>query len=255
MTMSSRAMTALGLGMATVLSFTAVSHAQTDAAVRKTNVAATAATATAEIPTARIGTIDVEKVLKEYKKVQVSSDAIRAEVNVRQMQFTKLADEGQKLLKELEVLEPDSADARDRKNKLKQLQIQVEADKASAQEDFARKESEALAELYQEIQRMTEAVAKQRHLNMVVRISGEPVTASEPNSVMSAMSRTIVFADPSLDITDRVIYYLNQMYDKANAGRPAATNAAAKPATAAAKPAATAAKPAAAAAETTPRGN
>jgi Skp family chaperone for outer membrane proteins len=246
MTMSSRAATALGL--ASVLSFTTVAHAQTDAAVRKTNAGATAAVT--EIPTARIGAIDVERVLKEYKKVQISSEAIRAEVSVRQLQLTKLAQEGQKLMKELDGLDPDSADARDRKNKMKQLQIQMESDKATAQEEFALKESEALAELYKEIQQMTAAVAKQRHLNFVVRISNEPVTASEPNSVMSAMLRTMVYADPKTEITDAVIYYLNQRFDQANAGKPAAKTAA-KPA---ASPAAAAASPAAAE-PTAPRGN
>jgi outer membrane protein len=241
MTMSSRA--AMAFGLASALSFTMVAHAQTDGAVRKTNTSAPAALA--EIPTARIGAIDVERVLKEYKKVQISSEAIRAEVSVREMQLRKLAEEGQKLMKELDALEPDSADARDRKNKMKQLQIQMESDKATAQEDFAMKESEALAELYKEIQQMTEAVAKQRHLTFVVRISNEPVTASEPNSVMSAMSRSIVYADPKTEITDAVIYYLNQRFDQANAGKPAAKTAA-KPAAA---PAANAAAP------TAPRGN
>lgn len=226
MTMSSRAAAALGLGLAGVLSFSTVSHAQTDAAVRKASTTATPA----EIPQAKIGAIDVEKVLKEYKKVKTSSEAIRAEVSVKQMQLTKLAQEGQKLAKELEGLDPDGADARDRKNKMKQLQIQIESEKASAQEDFARKESEALSELYKEIQTMAAAVARQKHLNFIVRISNEPITASEPNSVMSAMARSIVFADPSVDITDYVIYHLNNRYDAATAGKPAAKPTAAAPA-------------------------
>jgi outer membrane protein len=239
MTMSSRAAIALGLGLAAVLSSSTVSHAQTDAAVRKTNTSATAA---APIPQAKIGAIDVEKVLKDYKKVKTSSEAIRAEVAAKQMQLSKLYQQGQALAKELEALEPESADAREHKNKMKQLQIQLEADKASAQEEFARKESEALSELYKEIQAMAAAVAHAKGLNFIVRISNEPVTASEPNSVMAAMARSIVYADPQVDITDFVIYHLNKNYDAANAGKPAARPAAA-------------AAPAPKAAAAAPRGN
>jgi Skp family chaperone for outer membrane proteins len=96
-----------------------------------------------------------------------------------------------------------------------------------------------LAGLYREIQAMTARVAVWRGMNYVVKVSNEPVTASEPNAVMAAMSRTVVFSDPRNDITPQVVQFLNQEYRK-TAGAQARPAAAA--ATSAAQPATTPAR-------------
>jgi hypothetical protein len=74
------------------------------------------------------------------------------------------------------------------------------------------------------------AVAKWRKMNYIVRVSNQPITGTDPNSVMAAISSTLVYADTRNDITNDVVYNLNRMY-KAT-GAPAA-----KPAGAAAAPA------------------
>jgi Skp family chaperone for outer membrane proteins len=90
-------------------------------------------------------------------------------------------------------------------------------------------EAVTLAGLYREIQAMTARVAVWRGMNYVVKVSNEPVTASEPNAVMAAMSRTVVFSDPRNDITPQVVQFLNQEYRKTAGAqaRPAAAPASA----------------------------
>ena len=62
----------------------------------------------------------------------------------------------------------------------------------------------------------------------------QPITGADPNSVMAAISSTIVYADPRNDITNDVIYNLNRLY-KATAA-PAAKPANENPAQAASPP-------------------
>lgn len=73
--------------------------------------------------------------------------------------------------------------------------------------------------------------AKHRGMNYVLKYTDpqkQQITGADPNSVMNAISSTVVYADPQNDITNDVIYNLNRMY-KAMAG-PAAKPAAEVPA-------------------------
>jgi outer membrane protein len=61
---------------------------------------------------------------------------------------------------------------------------------------------------------MTASVAKLHGMTFVVRVSRDPVSGSEPNSVMSALARSVVFSEPSTDVTGEVVKYLNINYHR-----------------------------------------
>ena len=74
-----------------------------------------------------------------------------------------------------------------------------------------------MATVYKEVQAMVARVAKSRGMTYVVRVSNDPVTGSDPNAVMAAMQRSVIYADSSTDITKVVVYNLNLQYSKAGA--------------------------------------
>jgi outer membrane protein len=135
----------------------------------------------------------------------------------------------------MESLQPGSPDFKNHDSKLTEYRAKLNASREQAQTEFAQKEAEALATIYKEIQAMVEAVAKHNHMTYVVRISNEPITGADPNSALAAMSRSVVYSDPSTDITPLVIKMLNRTYQAA-AGKPAAATPA--PSSAAPQPAA-----------------
>ena len=79
-----------------------------------------------------------------------------------------------------------------------------------------------MATLYKEVQAMVARVAQWRKMTYVVKVSNQPISGSNPNSVMAAMANTMVYADPRNDITNDVVFNLNRMY-KATGGTAAKT--------------------------------
>ena len=74
-----------------------------------------------------------------------------------------------------------------------------------------------MATLYKEIQTMVGRVAKWRKMTYIVKVSNQPISGGNPNSVMAAMANTMVYADPRNDITNDVVHNLNNIY-KATGG-------------------------------------
>src|ERR1700761_5766456 len=96
---STRAALALGLGLVGVAGMVVPSMGQQpgDGSVRQAagnSAAAVQPKAPAPAPAAVIGTIDLEKVLKEYDKFKVGMEGIEADAMARSNELMKLQNEG-----------------------------------------------------------------------------------------------------------------------------------------------------------------
>ncbi len=221
---STRAALAVGLGLVGVAALVGRSFGQGDARVAKT---ANTAPAPAAPGSVSIGSIDMDNVLKNYDKFKVATETLRSEALARHNDLMKLATEAKQEQEKLARLAPGGPDAKKSEDRITQLKAQFEAGRENAEREFTQKEAETMATIYNEIADMARGVAVQRGMAFIVKYSDQRPSGSEPNSVMAAMSRTILYADARVDITADMIRFLNYKY-KASGGQ--APKAAASPA-------------------------
>lgn len=214
MPMSSRAAWALGLGLLGVTGLVTQSLGKQEQGGGSANTQ-TSAPATPAV--ARIGTINMPKVMKEYKKYKFVGEQIQKAALERQGDLSRIASQMKAIAKEAEGLDPNSNDYKAKESKLVELKAELEAKKEQAQAEFARREADALATIYRDVQEMTAAVAKHKGFNYIVRVNNEPFSAADPNVVLAAIERPVVFSDPANDITEMVLFNLNRTYDKSTA--------------------------------------
>jgi outer membrane protein len=233
MVVSSRKILSLGLALlgTAALAGTAFGQGQ-DGAVRKANSSGTTAGASAAAKPATpvppvFGTVDIEDVFKKYDKVKAQQEEFKAAAMAKQSELVKIQTEAQEEANKLQKLTPNGVDAKKIEDRLTQLKAQLEAGREQAQRDFALRESAMLATLYTEIQDMVRRIAEYRGMTYVVQISSEPISSSNPNSVMARMAQTMVYADPRNDITRDVVFNLNLQYQKAGGTAPRAATPAA----------------------------
>lgn len=232
MPIAKRAAAVLGLSALGVIALVAPSSGQ-DSAVQKasTSGANPAAASARKLPAAVVGCIDMAAVFNGYTKVEFIRKQIDGEYTQKKAELSKILSEGERLGKELEQLQPGSADFKDRDLKMTKIKAEFEAARESAQREFAQKEADSLATIYKEIQEVVAAVAKHNGLNYVVQVSNDPVSAADPRSALAAMSRTVVYAEGP-DVTQMVLNLLNQRYQQSSGAAPAAAPAGGAPAAA-----------------------
>ncbi len=218
---SSRAALAVGLGLVGVAGLVGQSIGQgTDGQVRPANGTAPAATRPAQA--AVIGCIDTDNALKNYDKFKAITEQLKAEALARHNDLLKLANEAKSTGEMLSKLQQGSPDAKKYEDKITSLKAQFEAGREQAEREFTQKEAEAYAMILNEIQAMAAGVAKQKGMNIVVKYTPAQATASEPKTVMDAMTRSVIYADPTADITPTVVYWLNKQYAAAGGTAPKA---------------------------------
>jgi len=233
MVVSSRAIVAFGFGCFSLACLTTPALAQaTDGAVRKSAAAApaqaqpSAAAAARPKPAAPVaavfGTVDLKAVFDGYDKVKAQKEEFKAAAMAKHNDLMKLQSEGQEEAQKLSKMTPNSVDAKKIEDHISEIKAKLEAGREQAQRDFALRESEMLATLYKEVQDMVQRLAEYRGMTYIVQVSNEPISGSDPNSVMAAMAKTVVYADPRNDITKDVIHNLNLRYQAVSGVTPKA---------------------------------
>jgi len=214
MPMSTRAALAAALSLAGVACLVARSAGQQDGEVRKANSPATPKA----VAPATIGTLDLDTVLNGYEKFKAVTEKFKADVMKEQEKLAQLMGEGKQAQEEMARFKPDSAEFKKYNDRVADIRAKLEANREKLQGEFAMRQAEFHAQIYNEIQRMATAVAKKRGMNYVFRINSEPVSGLDPQMVMAGMARGVLYSEPSADITNEVILYLNHNYKLASGG-------------------------------------
>jgi Skp family chaperone for outer membrane proteins len=173
-----------------------------------------------QVPVA-IGTVDMDRIFERYKKVKEIADREGVDRDVMRAKLALIFVDVQQESGLLSKLAPGTDEYRQHENRLRELKARYDREREQAEQDFARRESRHLVSIYREIQEAITSVAKARGLTYVVKTTPEPTLESDPNSVMTAIARSVVYADPRADITDEVVRVLNQRAKSPSITKPA----------------------------------
>ena len=156
---STRATLAVGLCFVGVGGLVSRSFGQQakDGQVRPVANPSTAAPAAAAPKPTTIGSIDMDKVLKDYDKFKFANESIRTEALDRHNSLMKIATEAKQEQEKLQRMVPGSAEAQKCEAKMTQLKAQFEAGRENAEREFTQKEAETMAAIYNEIATMARA--------------------------------------------------------------------------------------------------
>lgn len=210
--LNSRVAVAVGLGLVGAGLLVGPSLGQNDAAVGRTNATAGAAAAAKAPAVAVIGTIDLGAIMKGYDKAKFLAQEFEAAYNAKAGELMKLNSEREQEAEMIQRVAPGSPDFKKRQEKMSSLKAQLEAGRESAQSEFMLRDAEIRTTLYKEVQDMVARVAYKKKMNMVIRYSNDPISPTNTDSVIAAMSRTVMYIDPQNDLTREVIGYLNMQY-------------------------------------------
>jgi Skp family chaperone for outer membrane proteins len=183
-----------------------------DRAVQKTSN--TPGAAPKAVGPAVIGTIDMDTVLKSYDKYKAQLEVMKTDMLARQKDLMKIQEEGKQTAAQMEKFKPGSPDFKRWEGRISQLKANLQVAQEQASSEFAQREAEMIAAILDDVHKVTAWVAQQHGMSFVVRISRDQINSGVPESVMSAMASTVVYSDPSVDVTNDVVRTLNYQYQR-----------------------------------------
>lgn len=174
------------------------------------------------IPPAVIGVIDLEHVFKNYEKFKTQSERIQEEFKQKRDELSNLDAQIKQLAEEQKQFTPSSQEYQKRDDEITRRSADLRAQAEQAQKEFARKDAALLQRINGDIQEMVRRTATHKNLTLVLQTQSatEEGTASM-GEIRRDLSRLVLHHDKALDITEFVLYNLNNQYNQQVSGRPA----------------------------------
>lgn len=162
----------------------------------------------------KIGLVRFTALVNGYKRMQVEQDAgIKKRDQLRQEQAAK-QDELDKLTAKLQQNTPDSDAYKKTEEELRQKKADLETWARVKSEELMNEETRIIREIYQDVEAAVVDYGRQNHYTLILKEDDlELAKASIAEVKIKVALRKVLYADPSIDITDAVIKLLNERYE------------------------------------------
>lgn len=174
--------------------------------------ATTTKTATDNSPH-KVGLIDMAFLFSKYSKFEALRADLKAEIESADASLKARLEKIKGLQAEMKDLVPSSKDYTDREKQITELAAAAEAERKNLQRKFMREETKIYQTCYREVLDAVNKYAGIYKYTLIIRYSrDEAAEGDDPQKVMQALQRQVVFNRPEDDITDSVLRYLNREY-------------------------------------------
>jgi Skp family chaperone for outer membrane proteins len=199
----------------------AVAAASAGIASAQERPAAAPAQKAAAASTHQVGLIDMAHVFKNYEKFKSMTEDMQADAKSAQAEAEAMVEQMKQTQETMQKLTEGSADYIANETKILTLQTKLESFRKVQQREFLRKEAEIYKTVYMEVQNAVQRYAKYYKYTLVLRFNRQTVDAAEnPQEIITSMNRQVVHYREEDDLTDPILDFLNDEYNKSKGGAP-----------------------------------
>jgi Skp family chaperone for outer membrane proteins len=152
-----------------------------------------------------VALMDVARVFKNCREFQQKMDRIKAEIAEYDRAIRTRKAEFDQLLPKNTGSAPPSGEAAEKAAK---LQADLTAEMAAKRQAFLAAEAGAYAEVYAQIEKVTDQICHARDVGVVLRFNSDPLDPADRNSVLQGVNRAVIYSAVP-DLTDDVLAALN----------------------------------------------
>lgn len=179
---------------------------------------APARAATADATPHKVGLIDMAMLFSKYKKFANLREDLKVEIESADASLKAQLEKIKTLQLEMKELAPNSPKFVAAEKKITELAAGAEAERKNLQRRFMREETKIYQTVYREVLDAVNKYAAIYHYTLIIRYSRDEAESDDPQKVMQALQRQVVFSREDDDITDAVLRYLNKNVNGAAAG-------------------------------------
>jgi outer membrane protein len=186
----------------------------------------------------KVGLIDMAHLFNKYKKFENLREDLRGEIEEKDEELKQSVTQIRQIQEEMKQFNPESKDFVQREEKIAQLSARAQTNKNALQRKFFQDEARMYRTVYLEVSELVKKYAEYNKYTLILRFTSDELGDNDdPQKVMAALQRQVVYYRPEDDITNEVLDYLNKKYEssvggQAQAPRQPAGNGATKPRTA-----------------------
>ncbi|GAB5440790.1 MAG: hypothetical protein Fues2KO_11390 [Fuerstiella sp.] len=170
----------------------------------------------------RIGLIDMAHVFQNYAKFEDLRNGLQAEIEKSDAEAKVKVERLQKMQVAIKKFDAGSTQYEAAEKQILEEKGNFDAFRAATQRRLARRESEMFKTIYTDVTAAVKLYAEHAKYDHVMRFNSKGIDdTTSPQEAVQTMNKTFIFTKKENDITNTVLGYLNQQYNKSKGSVPA----------------------------------
>jgi Skp family chaperone for outer membrane proteins len=161
--------------------------------------------------------VDVAYIFDHFPPAKEKMENLKKEVTQAENELKKKVNNLEETKKKLDRSERGSMAYVKLDADLTLAQKEIQTTLETQRKDFLIREAQLHNDTYAEFQREVEEYAKSHGISAVLRISRDTADHDNPQSILNYITRSVVYVDPGLDITQAI---LDRMIEKSKKDQP-----------------------------------
>lgn len=158
----------------------------------------------------KIAVIDVKYILENHARFTQAMDGLKGQFEVAGAQLDAAKKRIVSMQKKLLTLNSGSPDYNTLDEQIAREKSEWSIKANKHRKEIQRKEAQILWNVYYEVKTETKRYCEQNGIGLVISFNGEKIDSDNPQAVVRAISRPIIYNAPHLDITPWVLASLNR---------------------------------------------
>ena len=159
----------------------------------------------------RVAVVDVAYIFKNHPGIKAQVAKVEGDLKAYDAELKQKREEIKTTAAKLKTLTVGSPEYSQLEEQLAQMDSKLRLDMARKRKELADAEAKIYFENYKQIAAGVEFLAKHYKINLVLRYNSEEMDQNQGESVIRGVMKSIVYHDPSLDMTPGVMQYLNKV--------------------------------------------
>ena len=171
--------------------------------------------------------IDLKYIFEHHERFKAETGRLRVEVQAREGELKTMRDRMKSLADRKPDFQPGSPEYKNLEADLVRMEQEMRTKLALGKKEFLEKEAKIYFNVYREVLDEVKYYCDSRGVAVVLRFNGDTVDPNaDPQAVLKELNKSVVYYNPSIDITPVILGELNRRF---GGGRAAAPGVSSKP--------------------------
>ncbi len=164
---------------------------------------------------AKVATLDLTRVFEGLDERLVRQDDLKAYIEQQNSRLKQIGSRLEQATADLELLVAGTPERRRKSEEAVRLRVDLEVEGRFSEQLVDRRKAEVFAELFKKVEAASGVVARAQGFDLIIsddRSSAVP-SNSEAETQAVMRNRRILYAGPTVDLTDAVIRHMNNIWN------------------------------------------
>jgi Skp family chaperone for outer membrane proteins len=162
--------------------------------------------------------VDLSIIYQKYVGFTEMEADLKTAVHVAETEIVKLREEAKKKLDALKLTQKGTPQYQQVENDLTRLQVEINTRIANGRKDLADQEGKIIYSVYQAVQEEVAAFCRRNGVRVALQYKSGALSDEDVAKVMVRVQQPVLYAEPSIDITQYVLDQLNARYAQRQRG-------------------------------------